>query len=501
MIGLTRLDSLPTAIDGHLGFDTWDTLLTSAQKRFVHAPMDGPHRIEGPAGSGKTICLVLRAIAHLRGAATSNIPHRSLFLAHSAATQRAIGSLFAANDSDHFAEKDPYASIASIRVTTLHEMCGELLAREIAETEFLDRDALESKSTQLLYIDEALDRVMKEQFSTHRPFLSPTVVELFESEDRWALSQMLQHEISVIIKGRADENLNSYKQVQRTITGLPLHNESDRGFVFMIFKEYQRQLREASSFDTDDVVLSALGQLNTPIWRRRRTQEGFHSIFLDETHLFNLNELSVLHHLTLKDSEFPISYATDPSQALEDRGWSDESFDKALGCLQKGADSTTQVRSVFRCSPDIVNLAFCVTSSGATLFSNFDNPLRSSASTFTVADERQCAFPQYFDCVNDEALIRASYSRAESMVAALQRGRSGVAIVVFDPNLLSDMRRHAVSVNKPVEVIDRRGDVEAVRRAGRAGRFILCAPDYVGGLEFGGAVLVGIDVGRVPRMN
>ena len=497
-IALTRLEPLSNAIDGHLGFDVWDSILSITQRKFVHAALDGPHRIEGPAGSGKSICLVLRAIGHLRQAASTAAEHRSLFLAHSAATRNAVRSLFDANDTDGFANKDAYTDMQSIRVTTLHELCGDLLGEDIAESEFLDRDALESKNIQLLYVDEALTRVMAAEFLTYRSFLSPTVAELFEQEDRWALSQMLQHEISVIIKGRSEENLDSYKRVRRTRTGLPLRSESDRGFVFVIFKEYQRQLREASSFDTDDVVLSALGQLNTPIWRRRRAREGFDSIFLDETHLFNLNELSVLHHLTRSDSAFPISYATDPSQALEDRGWSDEGFDDALGYSGSAHADTTAVSAVFRCSPEIVNLAFCVTSSGATLFSNFDNPLRESSSAFTEADERLCASPLYRDCVGDEELVREAFARAETMATELRCGRSKIAIVVFDPTVLNEMKHHAAEVNKAVEVIVERGDVDAVRRATRAGRFVLCAPDYVGGLEFNGVVLVGVDAGRVP---
>ena len=183
---------------------------------------------------------------------------------------------------------------------------------------------------------------------------------------------------------------------------------------------------------------------------------------------------------------------------MEDRGWSDESFDEALGYSESVKNRTTEVKSVFRCSPEIVNLAFCVTSSGATLFSNFDNPLRDTTSAFTEAEERQCMSPRYISCVNDEELVRVSYRRAEVMADELQAGRAKIAIVVFDSTLLANMKRYAADLNKPVELIVERGDVEAVRRAAQSGRFVLCAPDYVGGLEFNGVVLVGVDGGRVP---
>ena len=266
----------------------------------------------------------------------------------------------------------------------------------------------------------------------------------------------------------------------------------------MVYQKYQEKLRAAAVFDTDDVVLSALAQLNTPIWRRRRSREGYDAIFVDETHLFNLNELSVLHHLTRSDAVFPIAYAADPSQALEDRGWTDQLFDEALGHAAAGTTTTTKVKAVFRCSPDITNLALSVTGAGATLFANFDNPLRGVTSAFTEDEERQSSPPVYLQFATDEDMIVASFQRAESMSDALTGGRSKIAIVVFNDALFNATRRFASDSNKPVEILARRGDIDVVHRASRAGRFVLSTPDYVGGLEFSGVVLVGVDRGRVP---
>ena len=135
------------------------------------------------------------------------------------------------------------------------------------------------------------------------------------------MAQMFQHEISVVIKGRANENLDQYRALPRLAYGLPLTNPADRGFVFLVFKRYQEKLGATAQFDTDDIALTAIGQLDTPIWRRRRTTEGFDAIFVDETHLFNMNELSVFHFLTKRDGPYSIAYSVDRSQALGDRGW------------------------------------------------------------------------------------------------------------------------------------------------------------------------------------
>ena len=44
---------------------------------------------------------------------------------------------------------------------------------------------------------------------------------------------MFQHEISVMIKGRADEDLEKYKRVPRLRYGLPVENEGDKAFTFL----------------------------------------------------------------------------------------------------------------------------------------------------------------------------------------------------------------------------------------------------------------------------
>ena len=52
-------------------------------------------------------------------------------------------------------------------------------------------------------------------------------------------------------------------------------------------------LQRTGRFDMDDVVLTTVSRLDTPIWKRRRVREGYDAIFIDETDLFNMNELSV----------------------------------------------------------------------------------------------------------------------------------------------------------------------------------------------------------------
>lgn len=134
--------------------------------------------------------------------------------------------------------------------------------------------------------------------TTHKPHLSEDFRSFFERQSTEEPGPLFQHEISVLIKGRADDQFDEYKKLDSLLYGLPLKNDADKGLVFNVFLNYQKQLETVNQFDTDDVVLSAVGQLHTPIWRRRRAKEGYDFIAIDETHLFNINELHIFHHFT-----------------------------------------------------------------------------------------------------------------------------------------------------------------------------------------------------------
>lgn len=483
------------------GLQSWRKWLTTSQLKFIDTPLVVPHRIEGPAGTGKTLCLVLKAVRQLESNRMGDLTHRSLFVTHSDATKRTIENLFAINGGDVFLanEIELLTAPQSVEVTTLHELCAKLLHREISTIELVDRDAYESKLTQKLYASAAVDRALGAELNSHQPYLSDAFLNFLKLTDRWAIAEMLQHEISVQIKGRAEQDLSKYKKLPALRFGFPVQSDGDRTFSFLMYDEYQRELEAAAQFDTDDVVLSAMSQLGTPIWRRRRLREGFDSIFIDETHLFNLNELSIFHKLTKNEAKHPIAYSVDRSQALGDRGWTTEAFEDAFdpGKTSPAANST-DVKSVFRCSPDITDLAFSVTSSGATLFTNFHDPLRSAVSTFSAEEERKAQKPSYITCAGDRDMIRGAFSCADGMADEMGCQKADVAIITFGDDLFRDIQQLAIDEHKPVEVIKSRGDFDAVYRARQGGRFVLSSPEFIGGLEFAGVVLVGVDGGRVP---
>jgi hypothetical protein len=213
-----------------------------------------------------------------------------------------------------------YKKTRAIAINTIHQTSG--LDKGFI-MELIDKDAQDSKELQKMYIEESVTRARSGDFKSYAPHLSEKFRIFFEENTDASIAALFQHEIAVQIKGRAGSSFDAYKKCPPLKYGLPVCNDADKGFVYWIYRSYEDSLRTAGQFDTDDVVISAIGQLDTPIWRRRRGIEGFDFICIDETHLFNVNEIQVFHFLTKQEGTAPISFAVDRAQAVGDRGWSD----------------------------------------------------------------------------------------------------------------------------------------------------------------------------------
>lgn len=492
----TALGGIDDKVDPHQAYDTWMHLLTLDQKDFVNSALVAPKRVDGPAGSGKTVTLALAAIHSMIAAENRKHDCQAIFITHSEASRRSIETMLMSMGGDRF--MIPELSPQKIQVSTLQAYCTGILKAEISSTELVDPDALDAKQLQTMYVEEAL-KLAKAELPTFERFMSAPFKEYIEQEETDLKVAMLNHEIAVVIKGRSKESFDVYKQIPPLSTGLPIANDADKGFVWRVYERYREQLETGGQFDTGDVVLTALSQLSTPIWRRRRMRYGFDAVFVDETHLFNMNELSVFHHLTKSEVQFPIAFAVDRSQAIGDRGWVS---DIDLSVLVPGAKnlqtSKTDLRSIFRSSPDIVNLAFTITSSGASLFTNFEDPLRKAHSNMSFEEEKKAEPPSYRDFATDDALVEGAFAIADNMRSQMATSRGEIAIIAFTEELFASLQQEAVSRGRPVEILKQRNDNEIATRAKETGRFILSLPDYVGGLEFDGVVLVGVDEGRFP---
>tara|TARA_R110002049_G_scaffold94732_3_gene232960 strand:- start:1537 stop:3855 length:2319 start_codon:yes stop_codon:yes gene_type:complete len=483
----------------HLAFESWVPLLTEKQRRFIHSNPSTPHRLQGPAGTGKTLTLMLKTVWTLREAERSSSSCHALLVTHSEATCETMKSALQTIDSNNYQSRPRGESDTTLSVQTLASLCASFLNQSISETEFIDRDAQDSKLLQQMYIEKAIQDARASEYSSFRPLLSEGFRSFFESQSDADMSSMFQHEISVLIKGRAGDSMDVYKNCPSLQYGLPVSNEADKGFVYTVFTRYQSELATSSQFDTDDVVISAIGQLDTPIWRRRRLRDGYDFIAIDESHLFNINELHVFHYFTREIGKFPISFTVDTAQAVGDRGWENhDGFDILTGGVGHNEEEETVVSAVFRSSPAITDFAHSILASGATLFTNFENTLLDSQSAFTQAEDRKAQPVEYIEYPDDNSMFDGAFTRASELRALTDCAISQVLITTLSNEILEHLREYVQRLNRPATFLERRGDFLHVKQAEKSGHMVFGHADLVGGLEFDVVLIVGVDKGRVP---
>ena len=497
---VSTIDKPELSINSPMQYSEWESYLTKTQKEFISRPLKGAERLEGPAGSGKTLSLILRCVHLLEEAIKKRIEYRIIFITHSIATKDRIVDLFYAiyPSIGELMETTDNHPNTSILVTTLQEWSKNNLGGNIIyDTELIDKDAGISKGYQLMMIEEAFTQVKEKVWKGYEVICSKEFVDFINNTQISDILDMLQYEISVVIKGRADGNIEKYKQIERPSLGLPLKSNEDKLFVLKIYDKYQRSLERSGLFDTDDITLSALGQLDTPIWKRRSIKEGYNVCFIDEAHLFNFNELSVFHYLNKPQFKNYIVYVLDKSQNSGEVGFTDNE----LSSLEESKAQKTRLKTIFRSSPDIVNLAFNVLSSNVTLFTHFENPLDCCASSFTAIDDKKCVKPSYTLVSTDDEMIAQTIGDVEKYCSVHKIRKSDILIVSADLSLLNSILKYLKNGNKPFVQLQSRNDFSSVKNAINDNKYIVGGIDYVGGLEFDAVFILGVDKGRVPPEN
>ncbi len=494
---VTELGNIAKKMSGFMDYDKWMHSLSKKQMDFVQRKLRGSERLEGAAGTGKTTTLVLRALYLCDEAKKNNEEFHAIFICHSVASKDYLKLMFeSASVNPHIL--DSSYSQQSVTVTTLQEWCTEYLGNKIGRSEVLDEDAQESKELQFRFISDVYTQCMEHDFVSYKDTCSEKFVKFIEDEDKSYVVEKLCSEISITIKGRAEQDYEIYKELPRLQESIPVLEESDFLFVFLVYERYQSMLSELGYFDNDDISLSSHAQLETPIWRRRRAELGYDVVFVDELHLFSYNELSIFHLLTKDEKSMHIIYAVDKTQAIGDRGLTKETL---LNSLKVKEDSSTRYNTVFRSSPQIIDLAFSILSSGAELFLNFENPLDKIMVSFNITEEKKALSPEYILLPSDEEMIKSVFTKVDELASKIECTRDKILVVCTDHELLSNLIKYGESLKKPFEQLVRRGDYSTITKAERQNRYVIGYIDYIGGLEFDAVVIVGVDKGRVPQVT
>lgn len=471
----------------HWDYDKWinSRALNDTQRRVLESGvlLGHPIRVIGPAGSGKTLLMQLLAMRHLRAARERGEPTKVLYVVHNAPMAITVSDRFRVLGGEEYLTSPDQ----NLRITTLSDYGRQVTG--LAEDMVIDKDAHETKLFQLKQVRQSLQDALAS--SPDKIEASPILRQVRENSDLFAVfSILVVAEISNAIKGRGlfdDEKryVNSETAISR------LHgilSTSERSIVYDCFRRYHTAIfEEYEMLDSDDMAISLLGRLRTPLWELRRKRDGFDFIFVDEAQLFNENERRIFACLSNgKTAHVPVALALDEAQDIF-------AFSSAgLATLGIKDVENESLPSNHRSTREIVDLAFQIIQQTTDLFSA-DFPDFEKIEQGMVPSNHPLASPPFIIRCNDEQKIFGRF-----VVKQVQKMRANnvrqIAVVCHAETYWHDLVEQFTASKLPLHIIEQRGE----RITPDQPIVILSRPSFVGGQEFDAVLSVGLEQGVIP---
>ena len=464
---------------------TVDSPLTDTQRRILKSDALDHHplRIVGPGGSGKTLLMQLLAVKVLAEARDIGKSARILYVVHNAPMRDKVEQRFEVLLGQPLSS---WEDGQHIEVSTLFEYGRNQL--NIDFTNVIDADAFEAKLFQLEQVSQALSECMQDQEKVVKG--SPLLTEIKKSPElQQVFAVLVMAEISTAIKGHGLEgDKRRYVESQRSLSRLHgVLKKEEREFVYDIFMRYHKNVFERYQvLDTDDIALSLLGRLRTPLWELKRKEIGYDYVFVDETQLFNENERRVLPLLTKGNTDHvPIALALDEAQQLYGQS------SAGLGTIGIKDITSESLPSIHRSTKAIVKLAFFVVQRCTELFSA-DFPDFTRIADEMAPDSHPLAIPPQLEFAKNGTTGLAA--AIEQRVRILRKNIRQIAIICHADQHWAPILERLRGSNLPLYVIEQRGEKLPVDQP----IVVLARPAHVGGQEFDAVILVGLEQGVIP---
>lgn len=297
-------------------FEEWRSQLTSDQMEVLNAPSNKSLRIIGPAGSGKTLALCMKALDVSRQEEGSGQAKKVLVATHSwAMAERVTGILETLN-----AGRMPESTTVLPLLYLLQVHTGQSGAQSI---QLIGDDSKEGRVAAISLIQDVLREdgaILKD-----KPDLSQWLAEaLGAADDSRALADLslnVYDEFTGVLAAEAvalddQESVRKYLLATREDWMPPFPSSGDRLVLIQIYRRFLTKLSDRASITTDQFISDAIRVLETFTWRMRRETEGYDFVFVDELQLFDSQERLALELLGRSRVGVPFFTAEDPSQGV-----------------------------------------------------------------------------------------------------------------------------------------------------------------------------------------
>ena len=266
-------DRFDSALSGP--FESWLTFLDDSQFAMVRRDYNGPARISGPAGTGKSV-VALHRLVRLAKRTTGPLLFTTYARNLPPIMQRNFGRL-----APEFAER--------VQFRTLHSWALALLQQRGIDFEVGDYSTCFSLAWKHVGKNSKLD-------------------ELNPNPNYW------WDEIDRVIKGRGLTDLADYQAVQRVGRGLRL-DRADRELMWQLHTEYERVRQERNRHDFNDLLNRASEELG-----ENPLDPPYAAVVVDEVQDITLVGLRLLRELA-GDGPNALMLVGDGQQQIYAGGW------------------------------------------------------------------------------------------------------------------------------------------------------------------------------------
>jgi hypothetical protein len=295
-------------------YEEWLKFLSVSQKDVLQHNIDASVRILGPAGSGKTLALCMRAIQISRDREVQAQGMRLLIATHSwAMSERIDGVLRTLN-----------GGIAPDAVTVFPLLSLlELHAGHIGQqrTNVIGDDSSEGRLKSIEIIGEAISKLEITEHPGVAAWIGVALLASKDSRQRLDLTLDLYDELSGVLTASGvahddPESIQDYLASAREDWMPPFETIADRGFVIAVYRSFMQELVDRSAITTDQFILDSIRVLETFTWRMRKETEGYDYIMVDELQAFDPQERTALQLLGRSRRGVPFITAEDPAQGV-----------------------------------------------------------------------------------------------------------------------------------------------------------------------------------------